>query len=293
MEFLLFFLRLILLLSTLHASAAALPKVQVLTVQPENLFDIYQYPVSVEAKQESEIHAEIAGIIKELKVQIGSTLQMNQPVLILQHTKVEYSQAAYVVKSPIAGQVAAITKKQGARVEVGDLLMHIVSREHLALKFEIPEMEIHTLQLGAVGMLSFRSFPTLLSEVHLQGISPRIDPVTGTASAELQWDSAKWTAETKKKIAQLYPGMLGHVSFSLHPREAILVPKRAVSLEKGETLLKLICTNKVCKQNVKLGKEIADRVEILAGIKAGDQVITQSSQYLREHESVEIEKEAK
>ncbi len=275
------------------AFAEPAAKVQVLNAKQETLQDTYQYPVSVEAKQDSEIHAEIAGIVKEVKVQIGSTVQVNQPVLILQHSKVEYSQAPFAVKSPIAGQVASIDKKQGGRVEIGDLLVHIVNREHLILKFEIPETEVHTLTLGAVGSLFFRSFEGALSEVRLQGIAPRIDPLTGTATAELQWDTSKWTPETKKKVSQLYPGMLGHVTFSLHPREAILIPKRAVTLENGDSTVRLVRDNKVSKKKIKMGKEIAEQVEVAEGIAVGDSVIIQSSQYLQENESVEIEKEAK
>lgn len=280
---------LLLCLCTTPLFSEPLAKVQVHAVQPETLFDTYQYPVIVEAQQESNLHAEIAGTVKSLPIQLGSTVQAGQPLLILQHSKVEYSQAPFVVKSPISGQVAAVYKKVGARVEIGELLAHIVNREYVALKIEIPETELSQLAIGLLGTLSFRTAEGPLSQVRLQGIAPRIDPTTGTATAELQWDKTQWTPETPKKVAQLYPGMLGHVVFSLHPRKALLVVKQAVSLENGLPILKVVQAGKVHKKKVQLGKEHGDRVEIQTGLEVGDHVILQSPQYLRENESVEIE----
>jgi len=265
------------------------PKAQVISVSEESLFDTYAYPVSLEAENESEVHAEISSVIKDMKVKLGDSVQAGQPLLLLQHTKMEYSQVPVMVKSPIGGQIAAISKKKGARIEAGELLLHIVSRENLLLRFEIPEMEVNTLSLGLPGTLTFLSLPGQTFTCALQGISPRIDTATGTATGELRWNE-KASAAEKKLRTSLYPGMLGRLEFHIHKRKALVIPKRAVSMEKNTRIARIVQENKVIKRTIQTGKEFFDRVEVVKGLQANDILVLQSSQYLREGETVQIEK---
>ena len=283
----------IILASTVAKQALSkdLATVKVAELKSEELFDLYAYPVSLESKKESQVYSEITGVIKDLKVKIGQHVKAGDPLLLLQHTRPEYSYAPFHLKSPIEGTVAAIYKKTGARVQEGDLLLHIVNKKELGLFFEIPEAELNLLKKGLAAELEFRLIKEKIP-VKISGVSPLIDPKSGTAKAELEWDQNKLKNSLKNEIkSKLYPGMIGRAIFKLNFRHGISIPKEAVSFEKQQHFVRTVLNQKVVKKAVTLGKEKQDRVEVTSGLMLGEIIIVSRNKYLKENEEVKIEKD--
>ena len=57
-----------------------------------------------------------------------------------------------------------------------------------------------------------------------------------------------------------------------------------------KTLLRLVKDGKIIKQEVKLGDQVSgNKVQVLSGLSDGDQVVLQSSKYLKEGQQVQLE----
>ena len=276
------------LYSPSHVLAEDLPSVKVLKVSLSELYESYFYPVVLEARQESEISSEIDGIVKELKVKIGQSVQAGQVLMLLQQSKPGFSFAPFPIKSSITGTVAAVFKKSGSSVKTGDPLVQVVNHDELSLKFEIPEAELSLLKAGLSGEVRFKQaespFPILIS-----GISPILNLATGTASGELVWDDKK--ADTHKLRKSFLPGMVGRASFKINFRKGLSIPKLAVFFEKQSYAVRLVQGDKIVKKSIKIGKEHTDQVEILDGLKEGDLVVISRNKYLKDGETVKVDKE--
>jgi len=274
----------------IQALPEKLPIVKVAEVKSEELFDLYVYPVSLQSKQESEVYSEIIGVIKDVKVKIGQKVKVGDPLVLLQHTQPGYSEAAFRIKSPIAGTVADIFKKTGARVQKGEKLIHVVNRHDISIKFEIPEAELSLLKRGLSGLTEFRLIKEKLP-VKITGVSPLVNPMSGTAKGELDWSQDKISDALKNEIkTKLFPGMIGRAQFKLNFRKGISIPKESVTFEKQQHFVRTVLNNKVAKKRVTLGKEIQGRVEITNGLSLGEVIIVSRSKYLKENEKVKIEK---
>lgn len=272
-------------------AAAPAPEVKVEPIQNKEIFDTFYYPVSFEARQESEISSEIDGVVKEIKVKIGQSVASDQVLLTINHSKPDYSYVPFLVKSPIAGTVASINKKIGSYVKIGDSLIQIVNQSELAIRLEIPQTEISYFKPGLKGQIHISQEKQKLP-VSVLGVSPLLNPTTGTSSAELTWDRSEMNKEAVQLMGRILPGMVGRASFKMNARMGILIPKDSVFMEKKSHLVRLVQDNKIVKRVVKIAKEFADKVEIREGLKEGDQLVVSRSKYLKEGEAVTIMKEA-
>ncbi|MGZ3723028.1 MAG: hypothetical protein ACXVA9_08870, partial [Bdellovibrionales bacterium] len=117
----------------------------------------------------------------------------------------------------------------------------------------------------------------LIAEV--QGVSPSIDPMLGTASAELKVADAK----------QIVAGMVGRVQFKVNQRQGYMVPDFAIVYRGEEAFLRLVKDGKATKVPVKLGERRQGQVEILKGLAAGDVVVNRASRFVSDGAAVQVE----
>ncbi len=69
------------------------------------------------------------------------------------------------------------------------------------------------------------------------------------------------------------PGMFARLSLPLGASRGILIPKAAVKTVGQLTMVKVAVEKTAQLRQVKLGPEVGEKVEVLAGLKAGDRII--------------------
>jgi membrane fusion protein (multidrug efflux system) len=96
-------------------------------------------------------------------------------------------------------------------------------------------------------------------------------------------------AEFKNDEKLLRPGMFGRIRIDLGVRpDSILVPERAVSELQGKNFVWLVdANNKATQRSVKVGESFDDRVMIIEGLKAGERIIVEGLQKVREGADVQ------
>jgi RND family efflux transporter MFP subunit len=72
---------------------------------------------------------------------------------------------------------------------------------------------------------------------------------------------------------KVVPGMFAHLSLPLEGAPGILIPQEAVHQVGQLTMVAVAVDGQTQRRQVKLGRQINDRVEILAGLQLGDKIL--------------------
>jgi multidrug efflux system membrane fusion protein len=167
------------------------------------------------------------------------------------------------ITAPISGLVTVRPVDTGSTVFPGSPLLTIEEEGSLRLEVSVPETLLGKIRQG-------ESVPVLLggaagtSSGTVVEIVPQVDPVSRTFMVKLDIPS--------KGVRS---GVFGRALFPVGEKKGLLVAESAV-MERGE----LTSVWVVDKQNiarlrlVKPGRTIGNRVEILAGLVAGERVVT-------------------
>lgn len=111
-------------------------------------------------------------------------------------------------------------------------------------------------------------------------IDRAVDSKTGTLRVRAEFANAE-------KL--LRPGMFGRIKVDLGVRpDSILVPERAVAELQGKTFVWVVgADNKATQRAVKVGETLGENVLIAEGLKAGERIVTEGLQKVREGATVQ------
>jgi multidrug efflux pump subunit AcrA (membrane-fusion protein) len=71
----------------------------------------------------------------------------------------------------------------------------------------------------------------------------------------------------------LVPGMFARLSLALGHSRGILIPKTAVHTVGQLTMVKVLMDQTAQMRQVKLGRQVEDQMEVLAGLQPGDKIV--------------------
>ena len=184
------------------------------------------------------------------------------------------------VAAPFAGRITVRKVQPGQNVKPGDELFTLADFDPLIARIFLPESEVLDLKAGQEVRLVLKA----REETRFRGRIRQISPVVDTASG-----TVKVTVEAVRPPASVRPGAFVAVEVLRETRpQALLVPKAALIRELQETYV-FVADGKVArKRAVEVGLEEADRVEILRGLKAGEQVVTSGQGGLRDDSPIAV-----
>ena len=85
----------------------------------------------------------------------------------------------------------------------------------------------------------------------------------------------------------LKPGMFLNVSLANDEREALVIPEEALTPEAERQYVFVVSEGKVSRREVRIGGRRPGSVEVLAGLSAGERVIVEGTQKVRDGASVQ------
>lgn len=256
------------------------PIVFVDKVKTSELFDVLSYPARLIPKTTATLLSEADGIVRKISTPLGTPVKKNETVATIGNTDPVYQYAPMSVRSPVAGVVSSVEITEGSRVTRGQRLLTITDPTKIKIQVEIAAADLPTFKPGLIGKLTVPSQDGE-STVKVVGISPFVDPATGTATAELLPDG-------KSKMA-LPPGLIGRVTFRAHDHSGIQIPESAVIYRGQSTVVRVVEKGKARYVPVTLGATRRGLIEVLKGLGAGTQVIVRASAFIAEGEKVEVQ----
>ena len=204
-----------------------------------------------------------------------SGLESARAQLVGNEIQLSYTQIA----APFDGLIIQRAVKFGETVTVGQQLFRISDFDPLLCTIGVPERDLTRLSIGQPAILEVEAFPGELFQGRVLRISPVVDSATGTIRVTLEVD----------RHGRLSPGMFAGVRLVTDVRQnALIMPKRALSLESLADSIFVVEDGVAYRRNVTLGYEEDDRVEVTAGLSANDRVIVVGQDGLTDATPVQI-----
>ncbi|MEH6358817.1 MAG: efflux RND transporter periplasmic adaptor subunit [Pseudomonadales bacterium] len=181
------------------------------------------------------------------------------------------------IHSPVAGTVIRIGSRQGQHVSPGTELYMLVDLSQVWVYANIYENELPWVKEGDQVEMTLASVPGKTFTGSLAYIYPYAEAKTRTIKVRLVFDNSE---------RLLRPNMFAEVIIRADSQpDALVIPSEAVIRSGQQTQVFVVRgAGKFEPRIVKLGIESEGQVAVLAGVEAGEEVVT-SAQFLLDSES--------
>jgi HlyD family secretion protein len=183
-----------------------------------------------------------------------------------------------VITSPVNGFVAKRNVDPGAFVSQQAPIADVVDITRVRLVANVVEKDLKELESGNDASVEVDAFPGEKFTGRIARVSPVLDPATRTAPIEI---------EIPNPTFRLKPGMYARVGITTQTKkEAMVLPSSAVVDLGGRRGVFQLQNDVAVFRTVQVGTEQGSVVEILSGVKEGDEVISTGAGALRDGDRV-------
>ena len=174
------------------------------------------------------------------------------------------------LRAPFPGVMGLRQVSQGAFVAAGTDIARLEKIDQLKLDFRVPETFLARVKTGQTVRIAVDAYPDETFAGAIYAIEPGVDEQTRTVLAR---------ARVANAGLKLRPGMFVRVQLQLGERkDAVWIPEQAVVPRGGQSTVFKVVEGKVQVANVRLGLRKPGEVEVVSGLSAGEQVITDGVQ---------------
>jgi RND family efflux transporter MFP subunit len=167
-----------------------------------------------------------------------------------------------VVKASEAGVVAERKVAVGDMAQPGQTLVSLYNPDRLQIEGEVNDNYREQVKLGEVARVSVPAV-NFTADLPLA----EIFPISAAGSRTFKVRTALLTNPA------LMPGMFARLALPLGSSRGILIPKDAVHTVGQLTMVKVLVDHTAQMRQVKLGRQVGDKVEVLAGLQPGDRIV--------------------
>jgi RND family efflux transporter MFP subunit len=178
------------------------------------------------------------------------------------------------IVAPFSGYISERMVQLGQTVRNLESLFRFGAFSPLYADVHLSEVEAHRVRAGQEATVSVTSQGEGTLRGHVVRVSPVVDDSTGTV---------KVTVELTPSRKAFKPGAFVRVDIETDLREkAILIPKRALLEEDGESFIFVTEGNRAHRRTVTLGYDTERDVEVRDGLRAGERVVVAGQGNLKE-----------
>jgi RND family efflux transporter MFP subunit len=190
-----------------------------------------------------------------------------QALLVQRRSELEIASqqlADCVLYAPISGMIRQRNANVGQYVMAGAPIVSLVQMHPLRLKTAVPEREARSIRVGQPVRVTVEGAPGT-HEGRVARISPSFDEANRTLLVE---------TEVSNTAAVLRPGGFSRAEIIVASGyRALLVPAASIVTFAGIDRVFIVNDGKASEKRIQAGRRTDEGVEILDGIKAGDQVV--------------------
>ena len=208
--------------------------------------------------------------------QIEATFKGNEARVASARARV----ADTVIRAPFAGRVGLRKISVGSLISPGTVITTLDDTSTVKLDFTIPETFLSAVQPGLAIKAHSVAYPDTPFEGKVSSIDTRVDPSTRSVTVR---------ALLPNPQGLLKPGMFLTVRLSRGAIDAVLVPEQALVPEQGNMFVYVVTDGIAAKRKLHLGQRRVGDVQVLDGLAAGELVVTEGTQKLRDGAAVTLQ----
>ena len=212
--------------------------------------------------------------------QIEATLLANEARVAASRARVSDT----MIRAPFDGRMGLRRVSVGALVSPGAIITTLDDTSTMKVDFDVPEIFLSVLKPGLAVEVRSAAYPGESFDGSIESVDSRVDPVTR---------SIKVRARLPNREGRLRAGMFLTVLVTRDPLPGLVVPEQALVPERGEVYVFVVADGHALRRVVKIGRRSPGEVEILSGIAAGERVVIEGTQQIRDNSAVhELESSA-
>lgn len=233
--------------------------------------------------------AELEAVLMEQSRQLerlknlASSQATAQSLLDEQSSKVNSTQAQLAIarqqlndmtiRAPFSGYLGLRQVSQGAYVSAGTEITTLDDLQLLRVEFSIAERHLADIAVGMPISVTNVAYGNIPFEGQVTAIDTRLDPVTRAVTLH---------ASIANESLQLRPGMLLNVRLQLENRAVLRISEKALVPQQNRQYVFIVDEeNKVQQKAIEIGQRIPGWVEVVSGLREGDEIIVEGVQKVR------------
>jgi membrane fusion protein (multidrug efflux system) len=201
--------------------------------------------------------------------QLEATLKANRARLGAASARLEDT----VIRAPFSGRVGLRRVSVGTLISPGDVITTLDDTSVIKLDFSVPENFLASLREGLSIRATAPAYPGRSFSGSVSSIDSRVDVATRAVIVR---------ALLANEDGALKPGMFLNVSLANDEREALVIPEEALTPEAERQFVFVVADGKASRREVRIGGRRPGTVEITAGLTAGERVVVEGTQKIRD-----------
>ena len=184
---------------------------------------------------------------------------------------------AQTFHAPVSGVVLEKVAVQGMRFMPGETLYRIADLSSVWVVADVAEQDIARIKAGDAVRIKVDTWPEQRFDGKVDFVYPTLDGATRTTPVRIALANPQ---------GQLKPAMFASVEFSLGKGEQVLAIPASAVIDSGTRQVALVRLDegRFEPRELRLGRRGDDYVEVLSGVREGEQVVT-SANFLIDAES--------
>jgi len=206
----------------------------------------------------------------QAKDEAKNNLEVAQAAVALATAKLAKTE----LKAPFSGLIGLRVVSVGDYVKEGADLVNLESIDPLKVDFRVPETFLRQVQVGQAVQVTLDALPGKSYDGKVIALNPLVD-AAGRAIVI--------RAQVRNQDTALRPGMFARVRLiTREEKEAMVLPEQALVPQGNEQYVFKVLDGKVSRVKVETGQRRDGKVEIVAGLAKGDEVVTAGQLKLRD-----------
>jgi len=177
------------------------------------------------------------------------------------------------IKAPFSGMVGSRRVSVGAFLRAGEIITELANIDEIRVTLSLPERFLSELKRGSEVMVSTSAYSDHKVKGKVVVIEPVVDPVMR---------SARVVVRLSNPGRKFLPGMSANVSVVLSERpNALTIPSESVFASGNQSFVFIVKPDStVARSEITLGTQLPEVVEVVKGLKEGEQVVKAGHQKL-------------
>ncbi|MEC7941439.1 MAG: efflux RND transporter periplasmic adaptor subunit [Pseudomonadota bacterium] len=181
------------------------------------------------------------------------------------------------IKAPADGVIASLNIREGGYLSPAQAVISAGPLDEVWVDAEVFERQSHWIKKGSQASMTLDALPGGEWNGEVDYVYPILDPNTRTLRVRLRFANP---------LSELKPNMFANVALKPASNDEVLtIPRSSVIRSGGMTRVVLAeGDGKYRSARIKVGREAADKVEVLQGLSAGNRIVT-SAHFMLDSES--------